>query len=136
VISKYSPGSADHPFVDSRFYTTVNLIHTIESLLNLPPMNQNDAYAPVMAPLFSGPGTQPPFKADWRNRDNNLIYETNPAHAPGSAESAKMDFTHPDAVNTTVLNKILWRDRKGQTPMPAPKHTVFSATEEKDKDDD
>ena len=31
VISKYSPGSADHPFVDHHFYTTVNLIHTIES---------------------------------------------------------------------------------------------------------
>ncbi len=136
VVSKYSPGSADHPFVDSRFYTTVNLIHTIEALLDIPPMNQNDAYAPVMAPLFSGKGNQPPFKADWRNRDNGLIYETNAVHAPGSAESAKMDFTHPDAVNTTVLNRILWRDIKGQTPMPAPKHTVFPATEAKDKDDD
>jgi len=136
VISKYSPGSLNHPFVDSGFYTTVNLIHTIESLLNLPPMNQNDAYAPVMAPLFAGPGTQPPFKADWRNRDNGLIYETNPAHATGSAESAKMDFTHPDAVNTTVLNKILWRDRKGATPMPSPKHTIFPAREEDGKDDD
>ena len=40
--------------MDSRFYTTVNMIHTIETLLGLPPMNQNDAYAPVMAPLFTG----------------------------------------------------------------------------------
>jgi hypothetical protein len=136
VVSKYSPGSPDHPFVDSRFYTTVNLVHTIEALLGIPPMNQNDAYAPVMAPLFSGQGTQPSFKAEWRNRDNGLIYETNPAGAPGSVESAKMDFTHPDAVNTTVLNKILWRDRKGATPMPEPKHSVFPASEEKDDDDD
>ena len=36
-----------------------------------------------------------------------------------------MDFTRPDAVNTAVLNLILWRDRMGSTPMPAPKHTVF-----------
>ena len=136
VVSKYSPGSPDHPFVDSRFYTTVNLVHTIEALLGIPPMNQNDAYAPVMAPLFSGQGTQPSFKAEWKNRDNGLIYETNPAHAPGSVESAKMDFTHPDAVNTTLLNKILWRDRKGATPMPEPKHSVFPASEEKDDDDD
>ncbi len=71
-ISKYSPGSLEQPFVDSRFYTTVNMIHTIETLLGLPPMNQNDAYAPVMAPLFSGPGNQAPFTADWSNRDNGL----------------------------------------------------------------
>ncbi len=58
-ISKYSPGSPEQPFVDSRFYTTVNMMHTMETLLGLPPMNQNDAYAPVMAPLFAGAGDQP-----------------------------------------------------------------------------
>ena len=46
VISKYSPGSAARPNVEHRFYTTVNMVHTIEVLLGLPPMNQNDAYAP------------------------------------------------------------------------------------------
>src|SRR6202040_2792217 len=70
VISKYSPGSPAKPFVDHRFYTTVNMIHTLEMLLGLPPMNQNDAYAPVMSPLFTGAGNQPAFKADYRNRDN------------------------------------------------------------------
>ncbi|HEU0049072.1 MAG TPA: hypothetical protein VFQ43_15885, partial [Nitrososphaera sp.] len=95
----------------------------------------NDAYAPVMSALFAGSGTQPPFTADWKNRDNGLIYQTNPAHAQGSAESAKMDFVHPDAVNTTLLNKILWRDRKGATPMPEPKHTLFPETDAKNKDD-
>ena len=108
------PVRRQHPFVDSRFYTTVNMIHTMETLLGLPPMNQNDAYAPVMAPLFSGTGDQPPFTADWSNRDNGLIYQTNPAKGQGAAESAKMDFTRPDAVNTAVLNLILWRDREGQ----------------------
>jgi DNA-binding beta-propeller fold protein YncE len=125
VISKYSPGSTQHPYVDSRFYTTVNMIHTIEALLGLPPMNQNDAYAPVMAPLFSGAGDQPPYSADWRNRDNGLIYQTNPPKGQGAAESARMDFSRPDAVNTVVLNQILWRDRKGITPMPVVKHAVF-----------
>src|SRR6185312_11935028 len=100
AISKYSPGTTEHPFVDSRFYTTVNMIHTIEALLGLPPMNQNDAYAPVMAPLFAGPGNQPGFTADWRNRDSGLIYQTNPEKGPGAKESEKMDFSRPDAVNT------------------------------------
>ena len=126
VISKYSPGSADHPFVDHHFYTTVNMIHTVETLLDLPPMNQNDAYAPVMAPVFSGAGNQPPFTADRSNRDNGLIYQMNPHKGQGAKESAKMDFSRPDAANSTVLNAILWRDRKGGTPMPAVKHAVLS----------
>ena len=129
VISKYSPGSAAHPFVDSRFYTTVNMVHTLETLLGLPPMNQNDAYAPIMTPMFAGPGNQPPFTTDWRNRDNGLIYQMNPPRGQGARESAKMDFSRPDAANPAILNRILWRDRKGRVPMPAPRHSVLLRTE-------
>jgi DNA-binding beta-propeller fold protein YncE len=134
VISKYSPGSADHPFVDRNFYTTVNMIHTIETLLGLPPMNQNDAYAPVMAPLFSGAGNQPPFVADWSNRDNGLMYQMNLAKGQGAKESAKMDFSRPDAANPAVLNVILWRDRKGNKPVPAVQHKVFHVAPKPDDD--
>jgi DNA-binding beta-propeller fold protein YncE len=134
VISKYSPGSATQPSLDHHFYTTVSLIHTIETLLGLPPMNQNDAYAPVMAPLFSGPGNQPPFNADWSNRENGLIYQINPKKGQGAKESARMDFTHPDAVNSAVLNAILWRDRMGDKPMPAEQHKVFPNKSQPDDD--
>jgi DNA-binding beta-propeller fold protein YncE len=134
VISKYSPGSVQRPFLDHHFYTTVSLIHTIETLLGLPPMNQNDAYAPLMAPLFSGAGNQPPFTADWSNRDNGLIYQMNPAKGQGAGESAKMDFSHPDAANPAVLNAILWRDRKGDQPIPAAQHKVFRAKPDPDDD--
>jgi DNA-binding beta-propeller fold protein YncE len=134
VISKYSPGSADHPFVDHDFYTTVNMIHTIEALLGLPPMNQNDAYAPVMAPLFSGASIQTPFTADWSNRDNGLIYQMNPAKGQGAKESARMNFSRPDAANPAVLNAILWRDRKGDKPMPAASHTGLGANPKPDDD--
>jgi hypothetical protein len=126
VISKYSPGSTDQPFVDHHFYTTVSMIHTIETLLGLPPMNQNDAYAPLMAPLFSGAGTQAPFTADWSNRDNGMIYQMNPAKGERDEESENLDFPRPDAANPAVLNAILWRDRKGDIPAPAPKHTAHA----------
>jgi DNA-binding beta-propeller fold protein YncE len=132
VISKYSPGSADHPFVDHHFYTTVSMIHTIETLLGLPAMNQNDGYAPVMSPLFSGAGDQPPFTADWSNRENGLIYQINPAKGQGAGESAEMDFSHPDAANPAVLNAILWRDRKGDQPMPPAQYTMFSRAPDQD----
>jgi hypothetical protein len=97
----------------------------MEVLLGAPPMNQNDAYAPVMGPLFSGAGNQQAFTADWKNRDNGLIYQMNPGHGPGAKESGEMDFSRPDAANASVLNAILWRDRKGDTPMPVARHNVF-----------
>jgi DNA-binding beta-propeller fold protein YncE len=130
VVSKYSPGSADHPFVDSHFYTTVNLIRTMEMLLAIPPMNNNDAWAAPMAPLFTGVGNQPPYNADDRNRSDGLIYRVNPPHAPGARESSRMDFSHADAVDTATLNAILWRDRKGNVSMPAPRHTVIPEGDE------
>jgi hypothetical protein len=136
VISKYSPGTVQQPFVDSHFYTTVNVVHTMEVLLGLPPMNNNDAQASIIAPLFTGAGAQPPFKADYRNRDNKLIYTANEKKAVGATESSKMNFRHADQVDTALLNSILWRARKGNQPMPAPKHTFFPAAARKEVDDD
>jgi DNA-binding beta-propeller fold protein YncE len=127
VISKYSPGSAAQPHVEHGFYTTVNVVHTMEMLLGLPPMNQNDAYAPVMGRLFSGAGDQPAFKADHRNLNNGLIYERNRREAPGAKLSSKMDFSRPDANSAAKLNRVLWQDQKGSIPMPAAKHTVLPA---------
>lgn len=127
VISKYSPGSLAQPYVEHRFYTTVNMIHTIETLLGLPPMNVNDAYAPVVTQMFSGPGDQPAFKADFRNQKNGLIYERNRRDAPGAKISSKMDFSRPDAAHAAQLNRVLWQDQKGNTPMPKPQHTVLPA---------
>jgi hypothetical protein len=131
VISKYAP----HAYVDHHFYTTVNLIHTMESLLGLPAMNANDAYAPMMAPLFTGAGDQAAFEADYRNRDNGMIYQANAANAPGAKQSSKLDFSHADAADAEKLNAILWHAAKGNVPMPAARHTVF-AGEKRDKDDD
>ena len=88
-------------------------------------MNQNDAYAPVMTQLFSGPGDQPVYKADYRNLKNGLIYEINKREAPGAKVSSRMDFSRPDAAGASQLNRVLWREQKGSTPMPASKHNVF-----------
>jgi len=133
VISKFAPladplGGGAVPFVDHHFYTTVNMVRTIEALLGAPPMNTNDSRAAVMAPLFSGPGAQPAFGADYRNRDNGLLYEVNKKEWK---EGSNLDFSHADAADTTVLNKFLWEDRMGATPMPAPQHPVIPQSAEK-----
>lgn len=117
VISKYAPRAAQ-PFVDHNFYTTVSVIHTMESLLGLKPMNFFDSRAPLMALPFSGPGTQPPYAADDTNLRNELIYKVNAKKAAGAKESAQMDFSGPDKADARKLNAILWRDAKGATPIP------------------
>src|SRR3984893_4426552 len=127
VISKYAPGTSEHPYVEHGFFTTVSLIRTMEALLGLPPMNHNDAYAPVMSLLFSGPASQPSFDAVYSNLHNGLIFQTNVPTAVGSKESAEMNWHRADAVDNKLLNSILWRDRKGDIPMPSSPHAVFPA---------
>ena len=117
VVSKYSPRTAT-PFVDHTFYTTVSTLRTIEHLLGIPPMNLNDAFAPLMAPLFTGAGDQPVFDADTANRDSGLIYMANTPKSPGAKESSRMDFTHEDRADARRLNVILWRDAMGAKPVP------------------
>jgi len=138
VISKYSPAPKTQDrqpgsFVDHTFYTTINMIRTIEALLGAPPMNANDSRATVMAPLFTGPGTQPAFSADFRNRDNGLLYEGN---GKDWKEGANLDFSRADAADYATLNRFLWQDRMGNIPMPTPQHNVFPPDAETAEDDD
>ena len=136
VVSKYAPHPkpGESAVVDSRFYSTVSVLRTMETLLGVPPMNNNDAFASLISSLFTGPGDQPPYDADYSNRENGLIYAANKPNAVGAAASMKMDFTHADRAPTDKLNLILWQDARGAEPPPAmilekhPKH--------KDDDDD
>ncbi len=135
VISKYAPhGPSGAPFVDSRFYSTVSVVRTIESLLDLPPMNNNDAFSSLISTLFTGPGDQPAFALDSSNRDNELIYTANVKTAVGARQSMKMDFRHPDRAPAEKLNVILWKDAMGNKPVPAMLKT-HRKTAAKDDDD-
>ena len=122
VISKYAPRTPQ-PFVDHHFYTTVSIIHTMEALLGLPPMNLFDAHAPLMAPLLAGPGTQPPYQVDDKNLRSGLIYQVNEKKAAGAKESSQMNFSRPDAADARKLNAILWQNAKGDAPMPVTSHS-------------
>jgi hypothetical protein len=120
VVSKYAPhGENGAAVVDSRFYSTVSFIRTMETLLGLPPMNNNDAFSSLVSTLFTGPGDQPAYSADYANRDNGLIYAANPKKTVGAEESMKMDFQHADHADTQKLNVILWKDVMGAKPVPA-----------------
>jgi DNA-binding beta-propeller fold protein YncE len=134
VISKYAPHKADGAaFVDSRFYSTVSVIRTMETLLGLPPMNNNDAFSSMIGSLFTGPGDQTPFTANYGNRDNGLIYTANAKVAAGAKESEKMDFKHADRADPVKLNVILWKDAMGEKPVPA---MLLEKRKKAKKDDD
>jgi DNA-binding beta-propeller fold protein YncE len=134
VVSKYSPRKTDGTaFVDSRFYSTVSVIRTMETLLGVPPMNNNDALSSMISTLFTGAGDQAPYTADTSNRDNGLIYTANQRTAVGARESSKMDFTHEDRADPRKLNVILWRDAMGDKAVPA---LLLEKRKKQKKDDD
>jgi DNA-binding beta-propeller fold protein YncE len=134
VVSKYSPrGPSGAPFVDRRFYSTVSVIRTMEALLGLPPMNNNDAFCSMISSLFTGPGDQAPYTADYSNRDNGLIYTANPNNAVGARASMKMDFSHADRAPAEKLNVILWKDAMGSAPVPP---MIKARAKKADGDDD
>jgi len=134
VISKYAPRAKDGAaFVDSRFYSTVSVIRTMETLLGLPPMNNNDAFSSMIGSLFTGDGDQQPFTADYSNERNGLMYTANAATAPGAKASMKMDFKHADRADPVKLNVILWEDAMGGKPVPA---MLLEKRKKAKKDDD
>jgi len=136
VISKYAPrGANGAPFVDSRFYSTVSMVRTMETALGLPPMNNNDAFSSLISSLFTGPGDQPVYAADYSNRDNNLIYTANEKTAAGAKESMKMDFRHADRAPAQKLNVILWKDAMGDKAVPASLTQHRKKTAKTDDDD-
>ena len=135
VVSKYAPRAKDGgTFLDPRFYTTVSMLRTMEMTLDLPPMNNNDAFSNAMEQVFSGPGDQAAFRATYQNRDNNLIYAVNEKTAPGASASLKMDFSRADRADAQKLNLVLWEDAMGERPVPP--QLKVKLKKKKDDDDD
>jgi hypothetical protein len=64
-------------FVDSRFYSLVSVIWTMETLLGLPLMNNNDAFSSMTSDEFTRAGEQGTFVVDYRNQENGLSRTTN-----------------------------------------------------------
>ena len=83
--------------------------------------------------LFSGPGDQAAYDADYANRDNGLIYTANAKTAAGAKESMKMDFSHADRADAQKLNVILWKDAMGDAAVPA---MLKVRTKKTSRDDD
>jgi YVTN family beta-propeller protein len=105
-------------------YNHAGLLHTIELILGLPPMNQLDAAAAPMVDCFTERADLTPF-----NAVPNLVPldQTNPAPKEISDRvlrqdaiaSEKLPLATPDGCSEDTLNRILWRAMKGSAaPYP------------------
>jgi hypothetical protein len=113
VISPYTKRAV----VLSQFYNQTAVIHTMERILGIPPMNQMDALAPLMTDCFT---TVPDFKPYTALTNNISLAEMNPGTASLSRKerywankSLKLNFGQPDQADEDTLNKIIWYSVKG-----------------------
>lgn len=107
----------------SDFYNQTGVLHTMELILGLPPLNQLDAMAPVMTACFGHEPDLTPFTV---LANQVPLDEMNPSEKAMSPEdrrwaelSAQQDFTRPDRANEDAMNRILWASMRPGEPYPA-----------------
>jgi hypothetical protein len=107
-----------------QFYNQTSVLHTMELMLGLPPMNQLDAMAPVMRECFTdkrdlAPYTALPNKIPL-DRMNPKKANLKAAALDMARQSEALDFEYPDRADENTLNRIVWHSVKGvQAPYPA-----------------
>jgi hypothetical protein len=120
VISPYTRRGA----VVSHFYNQTSVLHTMERMLGLPPMNQMDGMAPTMEACF----TSTPDLRPYTCLPNRVpLDEINPPLAKLSGrqrywarKSQSLPLQRVDAADEDTLNRILWQARRGvDAPYPA-----------------
>jgi DNA-binding beta-propeller fold protein YncE len=104
VASPYARRGA----VVSKFYNQTSVIHTILRILGVSPMNQFDAFAPLMMECFQAAPDLTPYTFKPNQVQIDLLNVPTKANTASMALSAKLDFSKPDAADEDVLNRILW----------------------------
>jgi YVTN family beta-propeller protein len=123
---------------DSHYWTILNLIRSIEQILGLSPMNQNDAAATPMSELFTDKPDFTPYDfapnriaLDTLNGQPAIPITTSPTPAEQETPETKDLKKHwsewsdknkdsfsgknasPDKVNANMLNHVIWYATKG-----------------------
>jgi YVTN family beta-propeller protein len=123
VASPYTKRGA----VVSNFYNQTSVLHTMELILGIPPMNQHDAMAPVMHDCFTETADTTPYTC----LKNNIPLDTpNKGAKAGDAKeeanaakfaalSEAQNLSEPDRIDDDTFNRIIWFSVKGNQPYPA-----------------
>jgi len=125
VVSPYTRRG----IVVSEFYNQTSVLHTMERILGLPPMNQMDAMAPVMTACFQSKPDLRPYVCLPNKIPLAELVPTKAALSPTARhlaeQSTRLDFRGPDRADDDTLNCILWHTAKGMTaryPATFPQH--------------
>jgi YVTN family beta-propeller protein len=105
----------------STFYNQAGVLHTMEQILGLPPMNQQDAMSPLMFECFDNTADFTPYTAL-----PNQIDLVNGGAARLSSrvlhyfrKVQKMDFSRPDRIDEDAFNRYIWYSIKGDARYPS-----------------
>jgi YVTN family beta-propeller protein/autotransporter-associated beta strand protein len=145
VISPYTKRGA----VISTFYNQAGVLHTMERIMGLPPMNQQDAMAPLMFECFTNvpnftPYTALPSNIDLAEGVGGTAGLT-PTQQYWAAKASQLDLSRPDAIEEDTFNRHIWHSIKGDAPYPADyvgahgkglKALGLSLSQDADDDDD
>ncbi|MBK8313637.1 MAG: beta-propeller fold lactonase family protein [Acidobacteria bacterium] len=127
--------------VDSTFYAQQSILKTIELILGLPTLSLFDLIANDMRASFTNTADFTTYESV---EPKQSLFEMNPplTSLKGQARldavaSMKMRFDVPDAAPTETLNRIVWRQVKGQKiPYPRVKRSLFAPMAVELDDDD
>ncbi len=152
IIHILSPYTRVHSLVHTT-YTTLNALRTVEDLLGLPPLGQNDANAEPMSDVFAAQPNLQPYTAIVPGSlcaspvDPTLVPAcSNPSSAKTrrvtqihdgawwSAHTVGMDFGKPDHIDSRYYNALLEYGITGRGKMPIPSKVAI-ARDADDADD-
>jgi YVTN family beta-propeller protein len=119
IISPYTRRGA----VISTFYNQAGVLHSMERILGLPPMNQQDAMAPLMFDCF----TNTPSFAPYAALPNNVnlaegiagTAKLSPVQRYWAKRARKLDLSKPDRIDDNVFNRFIWHSIKGAARYPS-----------------
>ena len=117
-------------YVDHTMYSTNSMLRTIELILGLPPMSQQNAAATPMWRCFTNTIDLTPYKA--RGANVNLD-DRNAVVNDLQRRSENFDMSQEDRVPDLEFNEVLWKAIKGEdSEMPAPRRAAFLKAEVED----
>jgi hypothetical protein len=127
VVSPFARRGA----IDSTFYSHQSILKTIELILGLPNLSLFDRIATDMRASFQNTPDLAPYVAETPKQS---LFDRNPdksaLHGKARSDalaSAKMRWDVPDAVPSDKLNRILWRQIRGdRAKYPGVRRSVFS----------
>lgn len=108
VISPYTR----HKFVDHEMCSTLSVLHSLELMLGISPMNRFDALTPPMIDCFTD---TPNFESYSLEKNQIALDDMNPPmkglagkELELTKRSMALDWSGPDRADPEALNRILW----------------------------